>query len=280
MKKELINAVPSPTVRQALDDIASQKLLQGLSVRAETGEDGIPELQIFGAIGGDFFSEDSSATASGVANFLHQNSGQEVRVLVNSPGGLAFEGIAMYNLLAGHNAKVTTRNVGLAGSAASIILMAGDTIEAHDNSTLWIHRSMGLALGNIDVMMEVADFLDKLDGQLANVYAARTGKRKDTIAGLMRGKDKRDGTNFTAQEAKAQGFIDAIIPSKKKADGQAAVAAPGGIVTADEFRSQMGMPRGAPVANTEAANIQSETVRERLAKLAKDEMQAAALIGK
>ena len=103
----------------------------------------------------------------------------------------------------------------MAVSAASIIAMAGDTIRMNENATLMIHRAWGLMMGNSADMKDYAETLNRLDGQLAGTYAARTGLRKDTVTKLMIGES--DGTSFDAAEAKAKGFADEIVPNKKKA---------------------------------------------------------------
>lgn len=248
MKTKIQLAIPSE-LTAAFDKAAG--CFQATTVKSEMGDDGTPELYVLDTIGGDWMSEDPQSTAAGVAAFLRENRGKDVRVMVNSPGGLAFEGLAMYNLLAGHDGNVTTRNIAMAGSAASVLLMAGDTIEMHDNATLFIHRAMGLAIGSSDAMLELAEFLDQLDGQIAGVYAARTGKRKDSMLNVMRGEKKKDGTFLTAAEAKAQGFIDSIIPSKAKEKNA---------------RNEL---------ITESTVVDPERVRNRLSVLARQEREAA-----
>ncbi len=176
------------------------------------GEEAI-DLFIYGVVGGDWFDEEP-LTAVSVAAFLAENKGVPVNTRINSPGGLVYDGITIYNALVAHDADVTTTIEGMAASAASIIAMAGDTIRIHENARLMIHRAWGLTMGNSADMQDYAQTLDRLDGQLAGTYAARTGLRKDTVAKLMIGES--DGTSFDAAEAKAKGFADEIIPNKKK----------------------------------------------------------------
>lgn len=176
------------------------------------------DLFVYGVVGGDWFDEDP-LTAASVAAFLAENKGVPVNARINSPGGLAYDGITIYNALVAHDADVTTTIEGMAASAASIIAMAGDTIRINENATLMIHRAWGFMMGNSVDMKDYAQTLDRLDGQLAGTYAARTGLRKDTVAKLMIGES--DGTSFDAAEAKAKGFADEIIPNKKKGKAQA-----------------------------------------------------------
>ena len=199
------------------DALTSRNFSVRCEKHEEDGEESV-DLIIYEVIGGDFWDEDPQATPAAVAAFLSENRGVPVNVRINSPGGLAYDGIVIYNALVGHGAKVTTTIEGMAASAASIIAMAGDTIRIHENATLMIHRAWGIVMGNSADMKDYAETLDRLDGQLAGTYAARTGLRIDTVTKLMIGES--DGTSFDAAEAKAKGFADEIVPNKKKAKAQ------------------------------------------------------------
>ena len=60
-------------------------------------------------------------------------------------------------------------------------------------------NALALAIGNVDVMRDTADFLDKLDDQIARTYGAKAGKPRTQFLTLMRG--KVDGTSLSAAEA-------------------------------------------------------------------------------
>lgn len=194
------------------DALTSRNFSVRCEKHEEDGEESV-DLFIYDVIGDEW--GDAQSNPAAVASFLSDNRGLSVNVRINSPGGLAYDGIVIYNALVGHDAKVTTTIEGMAASAASIIAMAGDTIRIHENATLMIHRAWGLMMGNSADMQDYAKTLDRLDGQLAGTYAARTGLRIDTVAKLMIGES--DGTSFDAAEAKAKGFADEIVPNKKKA---------------------------------------------------------------
>jgi ATP-dependent Clp endopeptidase proteolytic subunit ClpP len=132
-------------------------------------------------------------------------------VRINSPGGDVYDGIAIYNALASRKGTVTCQIDGLAASAASFIAMAGDTVTAHSSAMLMIHKAWGLAIGNDDDMRSTADLLTKIDGQIADLYAARSGKTSAAIMKLMVAE-----TWFTADEAKAAGLVDEVIGADGK----------------------------------------------------------------
>src|SRR5690606_22249784 len=80
-------------------------------------------ISILGHIGESF--DGSGVTARRIAAALRSSGEKDVTVAINSPGGDFFEGVAIYNLLREHKAKVTVKVMGLAASAASVIAMAG-----------------------------------------------------------------------------------------------------------------------------------------------------------
>ena len=217
MKKHLFTL---DATNEILNNVTSKEFLVGVKNEAE--EDEI-ELSVYGRIGKDFF-DDSATSASDVAKLLRDNRGKKVNVKINSPGGLAYDGITIYNALLEHDALVTTTVMGMAGSAAAIISQAGSTRKIYANASFFIHRALGMAWGNIDVMNDVADFLNKLDDQIAETFAARSGQRKAAVLKAMKG--NLDGTTYTADAAKKEGYFDevlSVVPKdvgKKKAKNE------------------------------------------------------------
>ena len=169
------------------------------------------EIVLYDTIGDSWIGTD----ARSVTEFLRHNKGSAVNVRINSPGGLAYDGITIHNALVSHDGPVTTEIEGMAGSAASIIAMAGNTVKMWDNANLFIHRASLIAIGNTDVMEEARDWLAKLDEAIAGIYKNKTGLPLPKIRSLMKG--KVDGTVFSAAEAKKDGWIDEIVKPGKKA---------------------------------------------------------------
>lgn len=132
----------------------------------------------------------------------------EITVSINSPGGSLFDGLAMYNSLRASGAKITTKVLGIAASAASIVFMAGDKRVMPENSMLMVHNCMGPLHGNADEHRDFADVLDKINNSLITTYVARTGKSEDEIRAAL-----DNDTFLTAAEAKAAGFADEVQPA-------------------------------------------------------------------
>ena len=135
-----------------------------------------------------------------------------INVYINSPGGSVFEGLSIYNLLTRHKAKVDVSIDGVAASIASVIAMAGDTINIAENASMMIHNPWSLVIGDAATMRKEADLLDRVGTQLVTTYAARTKATEDKIRAYMDAE-----TWFSATEAKSLGFADSIAPAKRAA---------------------------------------------------------------
>lgn len=129
----------------------------------------------------------------------------QINVHVNTPGGDAYDGIAIYNALVNHPAGVTTYVEALAASIGSIILQAGDVRVARSASQVMIHDAWGMCVGNAADMTECADMLDKASNMLAQVYADRTGGSAATWRAAMKAE-----TWYSSDEAQGAGLVDAV----------------------------------------------------------------------
>lgn len=100
----------------------------------------------------------------------------KILVRLNSPGGDVFDGLAIYNALRAHPAAVHTHVDSLAASVASIIMLAGDTVTAAENSFVMVHQPWSIVVGDAADMRQMADLLDKVSGQIEGIYTAGTGQ--------------------------------------------------------------------------------------------------------
>lgn len=202
-------------------------------------------ISIYDVIGEDWWTGEG-VTAKRIAGALRAVGKVAVTVNINSPGGDMFEGLAIYNLLREHPARVTVRVVGLAASAASLIAMSGDEVLMGTGTQMMIHRAWGLAVGNHHDFAEAAQLFATFDRSMAEVYAARTGKDEADILALLDGPSKAsDGTWMTANEAVAQGFADGTFASGTP-DDDAKARAPREVAAArrlDAALARAGIPR-------------------------------------
>lgn len=171
------------------------------------------ELDLYGTVGSLW--DDGINAAKVVALLRNAEDVTEIECRINSMGGNAFDGIAIMNALKDHPAEVTVKVDGLAASAASIIAMAGDTIEMGEGSFLMVHRASGFVYGQADDMLKTAEILEKADGEIIDVYARRSKKPVETVRGWVEAE-----TWFTGQEAVDAGLADKAVAdpeSKNKA---------------------------------------------------------------
>lgn len=165
-----------------------------------------PEIWIYGDIGDSWYAE--SVTAAQFVKDIQAITADKITVRINSYGGAVSDGLAIHNAIKRHNAHVTTAIDGVAMSSASLIAMAGDTLEMAENGILMIHAPWLVAAGNSAELRQHADTLDKWAEAMATSYAAKSGKSVDEILSLLTdGKDHY----YTAAEAMTEGFVDSVV---------------------------------------------------------------------
>lgn len=136
----------------------------------------------------------------------------EINLFVNSPGGDAYDGLAIMNLLRRHPARVNAVVDGLAASAASLVILAADHVTMARGSELMVHRAAALCLGNVQDMRDAGDYLEKLDRSIAGLYAERAGGTVEDWLAVMDAE-----TWYSAEEAVAAGLADAVDVAKDAA---------------------------------------------------------------
>ncbi len=167
---------------------------------------GATELLIYGDIGADPWGGES-VSALDLVRALASVQTDTITARINSYGGSVADGLAIYNALRQHPASVTTAIDGVAVSIASLIAMAGDTVQMAQNARLMIHAPWGMVAGNAQDARQFADVLDGYARSMATSYAAKTGQPVEAMSALL-----LDGTDhwYSADEALAAGFVDEI----------------------------------------------------------------------
>lgn len=159
--------------------------------------------------------EDEGISAKLVKKELDKiNDNKDLLIKLSSPGGDAFEGIEIYNLLDNLPNKITIEVTSLVASAGSIIAMASDKLLMHTGSTMMIHEASTGAFGTKSDIYKTLELLKKIDNSLVDIYAKRTGLNQDEIHNLM-----KQETWFTVDEAIKLGFADGKVTSKNKNKG-------------------------------------------------------------
>jgi ATP-dependent protease ClpP protease subunit len=133
------------------------------------------------------------------------SSVSQINLRINSPGGEAYEGIAILNLLRQHSADVTAYVDGLAASAASFLACGVDDVVMGQNSQMMIHDAWGLCVGPAADMHQTGDLLDKISNNVAAVYESKAGGTLADWRSAMLAE-----TWYDAQEAVDVGLADRV----------------------------------------------------------------------
>ncbi|WP_342640930.1 head maturation protease, ClpP-related [Rhodoligotrophos ferricapiens] len=208
------------------------------------------ELYLYGTVGDSFWDE--GFTSMDVVRALAElGRTTDVTVHINSGGGIAFEGSAIYNALAAHAGKVTVIVESIAASAASLIAMAGEEIIMRKGAIMMIHDPSMITIGNSEDHQKSVAILDKLADSMADIYAEKTGRSADEIRQEMRSE-----IWLEAEDAVAQGYADRLdeadAPEPTAFDYRLYQNTPERIVALADARawSKRGKLKAAPAAPT------------------------------
>lgn len=168
--------------------------------------DAVAEVYIFNEIGA------YGITAQDFISEMKEYKDTPVNLRINCIGGDVFDGMAMYNIIKKREAKTTAYIEGIAASMGSVIALAADEVVMAENSLFMIHNAWGGAMGEAEDMRKTASILEKISGEIANIYERKTRLSLNRIVEMM---DKETWLN--ASEAYELGFIDLISDSIKVA---------------------------------------------------------------
>ncbi len=174
----------------------------------EGEEENTAELLLYGEISEYSWYGDEITPAVFNADLKGMGAVDEITVRINSGGGDVFAAVAIYTRLKEHKAKISVKIDGWCASAATIIAMAGDTIEISVGGIFMIHDPAAGVLGyyKADELKKIADELETIKQSIVNCYMTVTDKSEDEIKSLM-----TDETWFTGQEAVDAGFCTAVM---------------------------------------------------------------------
>lgn len=140
---------------------------------------------------------------------LHAAEG-DVVLWINSPGGDCFAAAQIYNMLMDYPGKVNVRIDGLAASAASVIAMAGTTVEISPVGMILVHNPMTISIGDVQEMERAIALLAEVKESIINAYEIKTGQPRAKISRFMDAE-----TWMNAKKAVELGFADAILTGEK-----------------------------------------------------------------
>ncbi len=134
----------------------------------------------------------------------------DVTIWLSSPGGNVFAAADIYTMIRDYPHNVTVKIASIAASAASVIAMAGNTVQMSPTALLFLHDPSTIAVGNTKDMEKVISTLNEIKESIINAYAAKTGLSRNRISKLM-----SDETWINAKKAVELGFADEILFDEK-----------------------------------------------------------------
>lgn len=143
---------------------------------------------------------------------IKEYKNSDINLHINCVGGDVFDGMAIYNILKKRTAKTTVYIEGIAASMGSVIALAADRVVMAENSLFMIHNAWGGAMGEAKEMKKTAALLDKISGEIADIYVKKTNLPLDRVKEMM-----DEETWLNADEALELGFIDSISDAIKMA---------------------------------------------------------------
>ncbi len=171
---------------------------------------GVAEILIYG----DIYPYENCIRAIDVVTKIKEleKTSTKINVRINSNGGAAYEGIAIFNAIRNCACDIDTYIDGIAASIASVIFFAGNKLYMSQYARLMTHKPSGGAFGLAAELRKTADEIDACEETLNAIYVARTGLTSAEVSEkFLNGKDNY----FTAQAALSEKLIDDIYDGEK-----------------------------------------------------------------
>ena len=130
----------------------------------------------------------------------------DIDLWINSPGGDCYAAAQIYNMLMEYKGNVAVKIDGIAASAASVVAMAGSTVEISPLGMLMIHNPMTVSIGDTHEMERTITFLSEIKESIINAYELKTGLSRAKISRLMDAE-----TWMNAKKAVELGFADSVL---------------------------------------------------------------------
>jgi ATP-dependent Clp protease protease subunit len=197
-------------------------------IRAQSGSN-VGRIDIYGEISATEFWGDEKTPSQFIKELNDLGPVSEIEVHIFSPGGDPFAALAIYSEMKRRTETINVYIDGIAASAATLILCAGDKVFMNETAMLMVHNPYQILCFsslNADDARELAEELDKIREPMILAYAKKSGKSREEVIALMDG-EKGSGTWLTAEEAIDFGLADEYTPEGKQPLEAAACISPG-----------------------------------------------------
>lgn len=140
---------------------------------------------------------------------------RRIQMYINSPGGVVYAGMAMYDTMQQISAPVSTVAVGITASFGTVLLASGEAGMrlALPNATIHMHQPLGGAQGQASDIVIQAEEIVRLKKRLINIFVKHTGQPAEEIERVQ----DRD-IYMTAEQAVEFGLIDSILHTENRED--------------------------------------------------------------
>ena len=163
-------------------------------------------IDLFGFVGGSKEFNDGFNETDFLNELRAIPTDNALDISINSFGGSVYTALSIYSLLKNHKGSITFRIDGTAMSAATIITSVPNArVVMPRGSMMMIHKVSVGVYGNANDLKKTVDDIEKLEQNVLEIYAEKTGKSIDAIRALV---DQE--TYFTAKEAVAFGLADEV----------------------------------------------------------------------
>ena len=249
-------------------------------VNAAQSQSGETEIEFFGPISEYSWFGDEITPKAFRKQLQDEGKGGPVTIKVNSPGGEVFAAAAIRAALQDYPGKVTADIVGLAASAATVVVSGADLVRMRDTAMFMIHDPSTIAWGTLEEMRQVVEVLSQVKETILNAYQAKTGLARDQLAQMM-----SDETWLTAQQAQEYGFVDQVVSEAKKGKLPKGVKAaylncleaydraPDGLVDLVEEEEEV-IPDEALTSEAQAADNEQREAQQRDAQALRERVQS------
>ncbi|GBD16332.1 ATP-dependent Clp protease proteolytic subunit [bacterium HR26] len=142
----------------------------------------------------------------------HENPEQDIKLYINSPGGLVYAGLAIYDTIQMIEPDVATYCIGIAASMAAVLLAAGAKGKrfALPHSRVLIHQGTSGFRGSVpDIEIQARETIT-LTTKLTELLAFHTGQSFERVK-----RDTERDYFMSAQEAREYGIVDHVLESPK-----------------------------------------------------------------
>ena len=154
-----------------------------------------------------------------VAQLLYlqqEDPDRQINMYINSPGGVVYAGLAIYDAMQQISSPVSTVALGLTASFGTVLLTAGEhgLRYALPNATIHMHQPLGGAQGQASDIVIQANEIMRLKDTLNNIFVKHTGQEREVLE-----RDTDRDIYFTPEQGVKYGLIDSVLGAAPNANG-------------------------------------------------------------